>query len=161
MQKQVATSFHPYQFGEAALVASRQVWLAGLGATVVTRDWVQSEAGHVFKTLVKEGTVVESRAIRFFGDQFESSLARANTAWKADASGGRIDGERGRDERRRLRATGAPEVTAENRVADVPRAGRGAGHPGEADEEGREGSPREDREGEAHGAPRDETRVTR
>ncbi len=82
MQKQVATSFHRYQFGEAALVASRQVWLAGLGATVVTRDWVQSEAGHVFKTLVKEGTVVESRAIRFFGDQFESSLARANTAWK-------------------------------------------------------------------------------
>jgi hypothetical protein len=82
MQKQVAINFRPYQFGETALAASRQVWLAGLGATVVTRDWVQSEAGQVFKTLVKEGTVVESRAIRFFGDQFETSLARANTVWK-------------------------------------------------------------------------------
>ncbi|HEX9301677.1 MAG TPA: phasin family protein [Casimicrobiaceae bacterium] len=82
MQKQAAINFRPYQFGESALAASRQVWLAGLGATVVTRDWVQSEAGHVFKTLVKEGTVVESRAIRFFGDQFETSLARANTVWK-------------------------------------------------------------------------------
>jgi hypothetical protein len=82
MQKQFATNFRAYEFGEAALAASRQVWLAGLGATVVTRDWVQSEAGHVFKTLVKEGAVVESRAIRFFGDQFETSLARANTAWK-------------------------------------------------------------------------------
>ncbi len=82
MQKQIASQFRPYQFGGAALAASRQVWLAGLGATVVTRDWVQSEAGHVFKTLVKEGTVVESRAIRFLGDQFETSLARANTVWK-------------------------------------------------------------------------------
>jgi len=82
MQKQIAANFRPYQFGESALAASRQVWLAGLGATVVTRDWVQSEAGQVFKTLVKEGTVVESRAIRFFGDQFETSLARANTVWK-------------------------------------------------------------------------------
>ena len=82
MQRHLATNFRPYQFGEAALAASRQVWLAGLGATMVTRDWVQSEAGHVFKTLVKEGTVVESRAIRFFGDQFETSLARANTVWK-------------------------------------------------------------------------------
>lgn len=82
MQRHLATNFRPYQFGEAALAASRQVWLAGLGATMVTRDWVQSEAGHVFKTLVKEGTVVESRAIRFFGDQFETSFARANTVWK-------------------------------------------------------------------------------
>jgi hypothetical protein len=62
--------FYPYHFGEAALVASRQVRLAGPGATVVTRDCA-SEAGVVFKTLVKEGTVVESRAIRFFGDQSE------------------------------------------------------------------------------------------
>jgi polyhydroxyalkanoate synthesis regulator phasin len=73
---------NPVQFGEAALAASRQVWLASLGATAVTRDWVQAEAGDVFKTLVKEGSVVESRAIRFVGDRFENSVTRANTVWK-------------------------------------------------------------------------------
>jgi hypothetical protein len=77
-----AANFHPVHFGEAALAASRQVWLASLGATVVTRDWVQSEAGDMFKTLVKEGTVVESRAIRFVGDRLETSVSRANTVWK-------------------------------------------------------------------------------
>jgi hypothetical protein len=75
-------NFHPAHFGEAALAASRQVWLASLGATVVTRDWVQTEAGDMFKTLVKEGTVVESRAIRFVGDQIETSVTRANSVWK-------------------------------------------------------------------------------
>jgi len=29
--------------GDAVLNASRQVWLASLGAAVVTRDWAQSE----------------------------------------------------------------------------------------------------------------------
>ena len=83
MQKQFEANFYPYHFGEAALAASRQVWLAGLGATVVARDWVQTEAGDVFRTLVKEGTVVEARAIRFVGDRFESSLEAANTVWKS------------------------------------------------------------------------------
>jgi hypothetical protein len=82
MQKQSVTVFNSYPFGEAALAASRKVWLAGLGATVVTRDWVQSEGGHVFRTLVREGTVVESRAIRFVGDHVESSITRANAMWK-------------------------------------------------------------------------------
>ena len=82
MQKQSLAVLKPYPFGEAALVASRKVWLAGLGATVVTRDWVQNEAGRVFRTLVREGTVVESRAIRFVGDQVESSLTRANATWR-------------------------------------------------------------------------------
>ena len=74
--------FHPVHLGETAFTASRQVWLASLGATVVTRDWVQSEAGAMFKTLVKEGTAVESRAIRFVGDRLETSVSRANAAWK-------------------------------------------------------------------------------
>src|SRR5258708_1977149 len=68
--------------GDAVLAASRQVWLASLGAAVVTRDWVQSEAGNAFKTLVKEGTVVESRAIRFVGDGIENSVSLANSVWK-------------------------------------------------------------------------------
>ena len=75
-------NLQPNRLGEAAIVASRQMWLAGLGAAVVTRDWVQSEAGDMFKALVKEGTVVVSRAIRFVGDRIETSVTVANSVWK-------------------------------------------------------------------------------
>ena len=75
-------NLQPNRLGEAAIVASRQMWLAGLGAAVVTRDWMQSEAGDMFKALVKEGSVVESRAIRFVGDRIETSVSVANTVWK-------------------------------------------------------------------------------
>ena len=60
------------------LKASRQVWLASLGAAVVTRDWAQTEAGNVFRSLVKEGTVVESRTIRLVGNRLESTITVAN-----------------------------------------------------------------------------------
>jgi hypothetical protein len=63
------------------LNASRQVWLAGLGAAVVTRDWAQSEAGNVFRSLVKEGTIVESRTICLVGNRLESTFNVANTVW--------------------------------------------------------------------------------
>lgn len=82
MLKQASINLQPNHLSEAAFAASRQVWLASLGAAVVTRDWVQQEAGTVLKTLVKEGTVVESRAIRYVGDQLEGSVARANTLWR-------------------------------------------------------------------------------
>jgi hypothetical protein len=83
MYKQsTTTNYNSYPFGEAAFAASRQMWLAGLGATIATRDWVKSEARPVFKTLVKQGTAVESRAIRFVGDRIESSVTRANVVWK-------------------------------------------------------------------------------
>lgn len=68
--------------GDAVMNASRQMWLASLGAAVVTRDWAQSEAGAVFRTLVKEGTAVESRTIRLVGDRIEDSFAMANSFWK-------------------------------------------------------------------------------
>src|SRR3569623_1628838 len=58
--------------------ASRQVWLAGLGAAVVTREWAGKEAGKVFGTLVHEGAVVESRALRVVGHRVENSVCRAN-----------------------------------------------------------------------------------
>lgn len=83
MLKQTTANFYPFQFGEEALAASRQVWLASLGAAAVTRDWVQTEATRTFKTLVKEGTVVESRAVSFVGDQLEVSMSRANRVWKS------------------------------------------------------------------------------
>ena len=70
------------RIGNPMLNASRQVWLAGLGAAVVTRDWAQSEAGNVFRTLVKEGTIVESRTIRLVGDRLESTFTVANTMLK-------------------------------------------------------------------------------
>ena len=82
MQKQTVVGFGSSPFGEAALAASRKVWLAGLGATAVTRDWVESKGGHFFRTLVKQGAVVESRAIRYLGDQVETSLTQADTMWR-------------------------------------------------------------------------------
>lgn len=68
--------------GDVLFNASRQLWLAGLGAAVVTREWAEKEAGGVFRTLVREGTVVESRAFRFVGDRLDTSFDRANTLWK-------------------------------------------------------------------------------
>jgi len=73
--------YTPYQISDAALAASRQVWLAGLGAAAVSREWIQTEAGNTLKTLVKEGSVVESRAIRTLGKGVESSMLRANALW--------------------------------------------------------------------------------
>ena len=69
------------RIGNPMLNASRQVWLASLGAAVVTRDWAQSEAGNVFRSLVKEGTIVESRTIRLVGRRLESTFNAANTVW--------------------------------------------------------------------------------
>ncbi len=82
MQKQMNSGFYSSPLADAALAASRKVWLAGLGATVVTRDWIGSEGGQVFRTLVKQGTVVESRAIRLVGDRLGTSFNQANTMWK-------------------------------------------------------------------------------
>lgn len=68
--------------GDALFNASRQVWLAGLGAAVVARDWAENEAGSVFRNLVREGTVVESRAFRVVGDRLDTSFTQANSLWK-------------------------------------------------------------------------------
>jgi hypothetical protein len=75
-------SLQANRLGDAAIAASRKVWLASLGAAVVTRDWVQTEAGSAFKMLVKEGAVVESQAVRFVGNRLETSFSMANTVWK-------------------------------------------------------------------------------
>jgi len=69
--------------GEAILAASRQVWLASLGAAVVTREWAQNEAGALFRTLVKEGTAVESRTFRKVGERLEGSFSMANDLWRS------------------------------------------------------------------------------
>jgi len=80
MVKQTLESLAAGRYADAALAAPRQVWLAGLGAAMVTRDWARNDAGHVFRALVREGSTVESRAIRVIGRQINSSIAVARTA---------------------------------------------------------------------------------
>jgi len=82
MARQSNAYFRPPQFGEEALAAPRKMWLASLGAAAMTRDWVQTEALDTFHSLVKEGTIVESRAVMFVGDRIENSMNRANTLWR-------------------------------------------------------------------------------
>jgi hypothetical protein len=74
--------FRSTPVGDAVFNASRQVWLASLGAAVVTREWAQTEAGSVFRNLVKEGTAVESRTIRRVGDRLEGSFMKVNSLWR-------------------------------------------------------------------------------
>jgi len=82
MNMRSTIQFRTNSVGEAVFAASRQVWLASLGAAVVTRDWAKSEATEAFQSLVKEGTTVESRALRLLGNRFEASFALADSVWK-------------------------------------------------------------------------------
>ena len=81
MLKPSSFSLKPNHLADTAPAASRQVWLAGLGAVAVTRDWAQHEAGSVFRSLVKEGSAVETRAIRMIGIELDNSIAKAATLW--------------------------------------------------------------------------------
>ena len=81
MLKQAAGNISVNRVADAALAASRQLWLAGLGAAVVTREWARKDAGHMFRALIKEGSTVESQAIRVLGRSIESSIALATTTW--------------------------------------------------------------------------------
>src|SRR5215471_11185389 len=78
MSKQSVPTLNP---ARVAVAASRQVWLAGLGAAMVTRDWARNDAGEVFKSLVKEGSTVETRVIRALGHRMNSSIAIAQSAF--------------------------------------------------------------------------------
>ena len=77
MQKQANFGTYSNPVADAALAASRQVWLAGLGAAAYTREWARSEAGKTFRALVKEGSAVESQAMRVLSRRVESSVATA------------------------------------------------------------------------------------
>src|SRR2546430_2887667 len=81
MMKQAAGNISVNRVADAALAASRQVWLAGLGAAVVTREWARKDAGNMFRALVKEGSTVESQAIRVVGRSIDSPIALATTTW--------------------------------------------------------------------------------
>ncbi len=81
MQKQSMTDMNASRLADAAFAASRQVWLAGLGAAAVTRHWARNQAGNTMRALVKEGSAVETQAIRVLGNGVETSLATANSIW--------------------------------------------------------------------------------
>lgn len=79
MQKQANFGIYSNPVADAALAASRQVWLAGLGAAAYTREWARSEAGKTFRALVKEGSTVESQAMRVLSKRVENSVATATS----------------------------------------------------------------------------------
>jgi hypothetical protein len=93
MLKQAAVDLRTNRITDAALAAPRQIWLAGLGAAIVTREWARNDAAHVFRALVKEGSNVETRAMRSLGRQIESSIVLASTTWNRarDAAQGRVN----------------------------------------------------------------------
>ena len=63
----------------AALIAApRHLWLATLGAAALTREWAERDAAAMFRSLVDEGTVVESRALGVVGRSIGASVKRAN-----------------------------------------------------------------------------------
>ena len=80
MLKNVAGNGGANRVADVAFAASRQVWLAGLGAATMTRQWARNDAGEAFRTLVKEGSSVEARALRRIGRQVDSSIGLATTA---------------------------------------------------------------------------------
>jgi hypothetical protein len=81
MQKQTMNDMNASRLADAAFAASRQVWLAGLGAAAVTRHWARNQAGNTMRALIKEGSAVETQAIRVLGNGVETSLATANSIW--------------------------------------------------------------------------------
>ena len=81
MQKQMMNDMNATRLADAAFAASRQVWLAGLGTAAVTRQWAKNDAGNTLRALIKEGSAVETQAIRVLGSGVETSLATASSIW--------------------------------------------------------------------------------
>jgi hypothetical protein len=67
---------------ESALIASRQPWLASLGAASMSREWVRHEAGNTLRALVRKGSAVEKNAMEVIGGRVESSVATAASLWR-------------------------------------------------------------------------------
>ena len=80
---------------ESALFASRQAWLAGLGAVSISREWARHEAGNTFRALVRKGSVVEKNAIQVIGGRVERGRCRELVGdLRVDKAGGDVVGER-------------------------------------------------------------------
>jgi hypothetical protein len=81
MQKQTMSEMNAGRLADAAFAASRQVWLAGLGAAAVTRHWARNDARNTLRALVRQGSAVETQAIRVIGNGVETSIATARSIW--------------------------------------------------------------------------------
>ncbi|HKP66900.1 MAG TPA: hypothetical protein VJX31_09765, partial [Casimicrobiaceae bacterium] len=68
----------------AMIAAPRHLWLATLGAAALTREWAERDAAAMFRSLVNEGTAVESRAMGVVNGSIGTSMKRAN-AFARDA----------------------------------------------------------------------------
>jgi hypothetical protein len=86
MPKHTVATINP---ARVAVATSRQVWLAGLGAAAVARDWARDDAGQVFRSLVKEGSTVETRVMRALNHRMNSSIAVAQSAFNKARDTGR------------------------------------------------------------------------
>ena len=71
----------------AVLAAPRHLWLATLGAAAVTREWAERDAAPMFRSLVREGSLVESRALSHVGKRIGTSVKRANALARNARSG--------------------------------------------------------------------------
>jgi hypothetical protein len=65
--------------GDNLLAASRQVWLATLGAASVVREWAGREVAPAFRSLVAEGANVESKLMRRVGRRLEANVSRGSS----------------------------------------------------------------------------------
>src|SRR6202049_299262 len=81
MQKQTMNDLNASRLAAPPAAAARRVWLAGLGAAAVTRQWAKNDAGNTLRALIKEGSAVETQAIRVLGSGVETSLATASSIW--------------------------------------------------------------------------------
>jgi hypothetical protein len=68
-----------HRFTDTALAASRRVWLAGLGASLLARQWARDEARDTLRACVKRGSSVEAQVLRVVGIRINASLAAASS----------------------------------------------------------------------------------
>src|SRR4051794_22698673 len=83
MLKQAMNDRNAQQLAEAALMASRQVWLAGLGAATLARRWASKDAVPFFHSLVKQGAVAESTVLHALNAEIGTSAVRAARIWNS------------------------------------------------------------------------------
>src|SRR4051794_33691776 len=83
MLKQAMNDRNAQQLADAAMMAPRQVWLAGLGAATLARRWASKDAVPFFHSLVKQGEVAESSVLRVLNAEIGSSAVRAARMWNS------------------------------------------------------------------------------
>ena len=116
----------------AMIAAPRHLWLATLGAAAVTREWAERDAAAMFRSLIKEGTVVESRAINLVGHRIGSSMKRANALARDARSGVKSSVESLANAASTFVRTKVPTVRAQVRGRKRRREAQVGGEDGEA-----------------------------